>query len=151
MAEKKKTENIIAAEVKAEVATEVKKEAVNETKTEAVIEAVKETAKEATAEKPVKKTATKKSPTKKTATKTKTTGTTTKSTRIKKTAAAPVETFKVQFGGDEYDVSEIKKAVENDYKRKFNGEVKSVDFYIKPEDKAVYYVINGDFSDKIEL
>ena len=22
---------------------------------------------------------------------------------------------------------------------------------IKPEDKAVYYVINGDFSDKIEL
>ncbi|MCR5021803.1 DUF6465 family protein [Ruminococcus sp.] len=27
----------------------------------------------------------------------------------------------------------------------------TIEFYIKPEDKAVYYVINGDFSDKIEL
>ncbi|MCC3351647.1 DUF6465 family protein [Ruminococcus albus 8] len=26
-----------------------------------------------------------------------------------------------------------------------------MEFYIKPEDKAVYYVINSDFSDKIEL
>ena len=31
------------------------------------------------------------------------------------------------------------------------GKVKTIEFYIKPEDKAVYYVINGDFSDKIEL
>jgi sugar lactone lactonase YvrE len=46
---------------------------------------------------------------------------------------------------------EIKKAVEADYKSKFKGKVKTIEFYIKPEDKAVYYVINGDFSDKIEL
>lgn len=58
---------------------------------------------------------------------------------------------KVQFGGDEYDFAEIKKAVEADYKSKFKGKVKTIEFYIKPEDKAVYYVINGDFSDKIEL
>ena len=64
---------------------------------------------------------------------------------------APVETVKVQFGGDEYDFAEIKKAVEADYKSKFKGKVKTIEFYIKPEDKAVYYVINGDFSDKIEL
>nr|WP_278287623.1 DUF6465 family protein [Ruminococcus albus] len=38
-----------------------------------------------------------------------------------------------------------------DYKSKFKGKVKTIEFYIKPEDKAVYYVINGDFSDKIEL
>lgn len=77
--------------------------------------------------------------------------TTTKTTAETTRATAPVETVKVQFGGDEYDFSEIKKAVEADYKSKFKGKVKSIEFYIKPEDKAVYYVINGDFSDKIEL
>ena len=137
MPRKKKTETAPVAEVKAEVVTE----------------AVKETAAEAPAEKPAKKPAEKKAPAKKTATKAKTPvkaaekKTTAKTTR----ATAPVETVKVQFGGDEYDFAEIKKAVEADYKSKFNGKVKSIEFYIKPEDKAVYYVINGDFSDKIEL
>ncbi|MCR5110752.1 MAG: DUF6465 family protein [Ruminococcus sp.] len=94
-------------------------------------------------------------PAKKTATKTpakaaekKTTAKTTKKTTR---ATAPTETVKIQFGGDEYDFAEIKKAVEVDYKKKFKGKVKTIEFYIKPEDKAVYYVINGDFSDKIEL
>lgn len=137
MPRKKKTETAPVAEVKAEVVTE----------------AIKETAQEAPAEKPVKKPAAKKSPAKKTATKAKTPAkaaekkTTAKTTR----ATAPVETVKVQFGGDEYDFAEIKKAVEADYKSKFKGKVKTIEFYIKPEDKAVYYVINGDFSDKIEL
>ena len=139
MPRKKKTETAPVAEVKAEVVTE----------------AVKETVAEAPAEKPAKKPAAKKAPAKKTATKTpakaaekKTTAkTTAKTTR----ATAPVETVKVQFGGDEYDFAEIKKAVEADYKSKFKGKVKTIEFYIKPEDKAVYYVINGDFSDKIEL
>ena len=135
MPRKKKTETAPVAEVKAEVMTE----------------AVKETVAEAPAEKPSKKPAAKKSPAKKTATKTPAKAaekqTTAKTTR----ATAPVETVKVQFGGDEYDFAEIKKAVEADYKSKFKGKVKNVEYYIKPEDKAVYYVINGDFSDKIEL
>ena len=143
MPRKKKTETAPVAEVKAEVVTE----------------AVKETAQEAPAEKPAKKPAAKKAPAKKTATKTpakaaekKTTAKTTTKTAAKTTrATAPVETVKVQFGGDEYDFAEIKKAVEADYKSKFKGKVKTIEFYIKPEDKAVYYVINGDFSDKIEL
>ena len=143
MPRKKKTETAPVAEVKAEVVTE----------------AVKETAAEAPAEKPAKKPAAKKAPAKKTATKTpakaaekKTTAKTTTKTAAKTTrATAPVETVKVQFGGDEYDFAEIKKAVEADYKSKFKGKVKTIEFYIKPEDKAVYYVINGDFSDKIEL
>ena len=59
--------------------------------------------------------------------------------------------LKFQNGGDEYDFAEIKKAATADYKSKFKGKVKTIEFYIKPEDKAVYYVINGDFSDKIEL
>ena len=143
MPRKKKTETAPVAEVKAEVVTE----------------AVKETAAEAPAEKSAKKPAAKKAPAKKTATKTpakaaekKTTAKTTTKTAAKTTrATAPVETVKIQFGGDEYDFAEIKKAVEVDYKKKFKGKVKTIEFYIKPEDKAVYYVINGDFSDKIEL
>ena len=145
MPRKKKTETAPVAEVKAEVVTE----------------AVKETVAEAPAEKPAKKPAAKKAPAKKTATKAKTpakaaekktTAKTTTKTAAKTTrATAPVETVKVQFGGDEYDFAEIKKAVEADYKSKFKGKVKTIEFYIKPEDKAVYYVINGDFSDKIEL
>ena len=127
---KTETETAPAAEVKAEVVTEA-----------------------------VKETAAKKAPAKKTATKTpakaaekKTTAKATTKTAAKTTrATAPVETVKVQFGGDEYDFAEIKKAVEADYKSKFKGKVKTIEFYIKPEDKAVYYVINGDFSDKIEL
>ncbi len=130
MPRKKKTETAPVAEVKAEVVTE----------------AVKETAAKKA---PAKKTATKtpaKAAEKKTTTKT-ATKTATKTTR----ATAPIETVKVQFGGDEYDFAEIKKAVEADYMSKFKGKVKTIEFYIKPEDKAVYYVINGDFSDKIEL
>jgi len=132
---------------------------VTEVKAEVVTEAVKETVAGAPAEKTAKKPAVKKAPAKKTATKTsakaaekKTTAKATTKTAAKTTrATAPVETVKVQFGGDEYDFSEIKKAVEADYKSKFKGKVKTIEFYIKPEDKAVYYVINGDFSDKIEL
>lgn len=143
MPRKKKTETAPVAEVKAEVVTE----------------AVKETVAEAPAEKPAKKPAAKKAPAKKTATMTpaktaekKTTAKTATKTAAKTTrATAPVETVKVQFGGDEYDFAEIKQAVEADYKSKFKGKVKTIEFYIKPEDKAVYYVINGDFSDKIEL
>ena len=129
--------------------------AVTEVKAEVVTEVVKETVAEAPAEKTAKKPAVKKAPAKKTATKTpakaaekKTTAKTTKKTTR---ATAPTETVKIQFGGDEYDFAEIKKAVEVDYKKKFKGKVKTIEFYIKPEDKAVYYVINGDFSDKIEL
>lgn len=135
MPRKKKTETAPVAEVKAEVVTE----------------AVKETVAEAPAEKPAKKPAAKKAPAKKTATKTPEKAaekkTTAKTTRV----TTPVETVKVQFGSDEYDFAEIKKAVEADYKSKFKGKVKTIEFYIKPEEKAVYYVINGDFSDKIEL
>lgn len=92
-------------------------------KIETKIEAVKETA---PAEKPAAKT-------------------------TAKAPAAPKETVKIQFGGDEYDFAEIKKAVKADYKAKFNDKIKTVEIYIKPEDKAAYYVINSEFSDKIEL
>lgn len=120
--------------------------AVTEVKAEVVAEPVKAVA-EAPApaeDKPAKKPAVKRSTTAKKAAKTPAKTTT-------KSATAPKETVKVQFGGDEYDFAEIKKAVEADYKGKVKGKIKTVEIYIKPEDKAVYYVINSDFSDKIEL
>ena len=113
-------------------------------------EAVTETAAEVPAEKPVKKPAAKKTAAaKKPATKAQATAK--PAAKTAKAATAPKETFKIQFGADEYDFAEIKKAVEADCKSKVKGKIKTIEIYIKPEDKAVYYVVNGDFSDKIDL
>ena len=127
---------------------------ITEAKTE-VTEAVKETVAEAAApvtEKPAKKPVAKKAPANKPAAKAKTAAKSAdKDVKAAKTAAATKETVKLQFGSEEYDLAEIKKAVEADYKGKFKGRVKSVEIYVKPEDRAAYYVVNSDFSDKIEL
>ena len=134
MPPKKKTETAPVAEVTAPVAAET----------------VTEAAAEAPAEKPLKKPAAKKaSAAKKPATKAK--ATEKPAAKTAKAATAPKETVKVQFGDEEYDFADIKKAVEADYKSKVKGRIKAVEIYIKPEDKAVYYVVNGDFSDKIDL
>ena len=134
MPRRKKNEAAPVAEVKAPVAAET----------------VTETAEEATAKKPVKKPAAKKNAAaKKPATKAKATAK--PAAKTAKAATAPKETVKIQFGANEYDFAEIRKAVEADYKSKVKGRIKTVEIYIKPEDKAVYYVVNGDFSDKIDL
>lgn len=156
MPRKKKNETITAAvvEAKSETAEDVKESVVeSSTKAESVTEAVKETVSETLAEKSVKKPVAKKTPAKKIAAKTKTPSKTVekKTTANTTKAAVPVETVKLQFGSDEYDLAEIKKAVEADYKGKFKGRVITVEIYVKPEDKAAYYVVNSDFSDKIEL
>ncbi len=122
----------------AEVVTEV---AAEET-AKPVVEAPAEKAAEKPAEKPAKKAAEKKAPAKKAPA---------KEPAVKAKAAAPKETVKLQFCGEEYDLAAVKSAVEADYKSKFNGKVKTVEIYIKPEDKAVYYVVNSEFSDKVGL
>jgi hypothetical protein len=122
MPRRKKTETATAAKVTAAV----------------VAETVMDSVTEAPAEKPVMKPAAKKAAA-------------AKKPAAKTAKAAPKETVKIQFGADEYDYAEIKKAVEADYKSKVKGRIKAVEIYIKPEDKAVYYVVNGDFSDKIDL
>ena len=121
MPRRKKTETAPVAEVTAPVAAET----------------VIETAAEAPAEKPVKKPAAKKtSAAKKPTTKEKATAK--PAAKTAKAATAPKETVKIQFGADEYDFAEVKKAVEADYKSKVKGRIKNVEIYIKPEDKAVY-------------
>lgn len=113
-----------------------KKTAAPEVKDVKVAEEVKKPVADVAAEKPAKKTAAKKPAAKKTAA---------------KPAATPKQTVKIQFGGDEYDITDIQKTVEADIKGKFKGKIKTVEAYIKLEDKAVYYVVNSDFSDKVAL
>lgn len=107
-----------------------------EVKTEVVAEAVKKPEVEVVTEKPAEKPA-KKAAAKKPA--------------APRAKAEPKHVVKVQFRGEEYDLDAIKTAVDADLKSKVKGRIKTVEIYVKPEDKAVYYVVNSDFSDKVEL
>lgn len=73
--------------------------------------------------------------------------------RKAKTAAKAESTpvMKIQFGGDEFDVDAIKQAVEADRKANVKGRVKTLEIYVKPEERAVYYVVNSDGGHKINL
>ena len=68
--------------------------------------------------------------------------------------AEPVKVAVVQVGGREFDIAEITErayaAYKADHKRKA---VKEFKVYVKPEDNAAYYTVNGEGSDdfKIEL
>ncbi|MBP5606615.1 MAG: hypothetical protein J6X60_13915 [Ruminiclostridium sp.] len=122
----KKAETM-AVEVKAPAKAEPKKE----TK--------KPTAKKAAPAKtaPVKKEAAKASPAKE---------------ETKKAAPAKpakiVTTSVLQVAGDEFDFDKVVKAVEG-LKKKNAG--KNLEIYIKPEDRAIYYVVNGKGGKKIDL
>ena len=79
---------------------------------------------------------------------------TAKKETAKKTAAketAKKSSFILQFGGVDYDIEQIKKSVDDAVKASKKRNVKTVDIYVKPEDKAVYYVINGKDGSKIDL
>lgn len=107
----------------AEVKETVKAAEVKETKTPAVKEEVKETAKKA----PAKKAPAKKAPA--------------KTTTAKKEVVT--ETY-IQYAGQETLTSEILAKVKAAYVAEGHKEsaIKSVKLYVKPEDSAVYYVIN---------
>lgn len=114
-----------------------------ETSAEAVkgADAVKTTTKST-----AKTTAEKKTTAKKTADK----ATTAKKTTTKK-AASKKETFIVQFRGREVSKETIEHRFQDVWTKDFGrkiGEVKSVAFYVKPEDSAVYFVVNGEEEDR---
>ena len=82
----------------------------------------------------------------------------TKTTAAKKeTAAAPKKTaakkvncdIHVQFAGKSYSQEELMKMAKDvwryDLKQKV-GDLKSVELYVKPEESAVYYVMNQEFT-----
>lgn len=59
--------------------------------------------------------------------------------------------MKLQFCGMEFDLEEIRKAVEADCKAENYAPITSLEIYVKPGDKAAYYVANKTIADKIEL
>lgn len=59
--------------------------------------------------------------------------------------------MKLQFYGMEFDLEEIRKTVEADCKAKNHVPITSLTIYVKPEDKAAYYVANNTITDKIAL
>ena len=120
-----------AAPVSNSVVTEVKAAEVKaETKTEAP------KAEEKKAEEPKKETA-KKAP-------------------AKRSTAKDIKTsVVVQFAGKEVTEKDLIAAVKKAYTKKGNkvGDIKTIEIYVKPEESAAYYVVNGIGADdyKIEL
>ena len=139
-AEKKETAAAKAIETKKDTTKKLETKAAVLVDTPEVQAAKKVAAKaEDTAEKAVKTV--KKAAAKKTATKT--------------TKKADLKTeFFLQFSGKEYTEKEILKKVKDvwtkDLKNKV-GDMKDVKIYLKPEESAAYYVVNGDTTGKIDL
>lgn len=75
-------------------------------------------------------------------------------TTAKKAAAAvkKVEDVFVQYGEKEVKVAEVVDQAKAAFKEA-NGRkaIKTVQVYVKPEENAAYYVINSEFTGKIDL
>lgn len=127
-----KTEAPVKAEKPAEKTVEKKAEAKTEVKAE----------KPAKAE-PAKKTAAKKEPAKRTAAK----------KTVKAEKPAVTQNIYVQFAGNEFLTADLVAKVTESWVALGHraSSIKSLDLYIKPEDMAAYYVINGKESGKIAL
>ena len=137
MAKKNNPHNAIAAAAKKMITAPVSNntvEAEAAVKAEAKAEAPKAEAKKA--EEPKKETA-KKAP-------------------AKRPAAKDIKTsVVVQFAGKEVAEKDLIAAVKKAYTKKGNkvGDIKTIEIYVKPEESAAYYVVNGVGADdyKIEL
>lgn len=81
---------------------------------------------------------------------------TVKKTPAKRTTAKDIKTsVVVQFAGKEVAEKDLIAAVKKAYTKKGNkvGDIKTIEIYVKPEESAAYYVVNGVGADdyKIEL
>lgn len=134
----------VKAPVKAEVKTEIKTETTvpkaEEVKAEVKAE-VKEEAKKAPAKKePAKKEPAKKAPAK-------------KATPVKAAKAEIKTALYVQFAGNEVTEADIIDKVKAAYVAEGHKEsaIKEINLYVKPEEYAVYYVINDKAIGKVNL
>ena len=80
----------------------------------------------------------------------------TKKAPAKRTTAKDIKTsVVVQFAGKEVTEKDLIAAVKKAYTKKGNkvGDIKTIEIYVKPEENAAYYVVNGVGADdyKIEL
>ena len=142
---KKAAETAVASDpVKTEAPVKAEKPAEKtvDKKAEAKAEAAAKAEKPAKAE-PAKKTAAKKEPAKKTAAK----------KTVKAEKPAVIQNIYVQFAGNEFLTSDLVAKVTENWVALGHraSSIKSLDLYVKPEDMAAYYVINGKESGKIAL
>ena len=156
MAETKKTVNVTAAaKAVAAKAADTKTEDIKTTPAASAAEVKKEEPKKTTKKATAKKTTAKKAPAKKAAAAKKTTTkTTTKAAKTPAKKAAVKETLHVQFAGKSYTTDELVKIAKDVWKydlKQKAGDFKSVELYVKPEENAVYYVINGDVTGKFDI
>ena len=100
----------------------------------------------------------KKAPAKKTAPVKKETTTVRKTAAKKSAAKAEVkESVFVQFAGAEYSLDDVKANVKKAWMAetgKKESDIKDIQIYVKPEEHAAYYVVNGEFVEggrKVEL
>lgn len=76
---------------------------------------------------------------------------------VRKTAAAKAELkteIFLQFSGKEYSEAEILKKVKDIWTKELKnkvGDMKKVELYLKPEESAAYYVVNGDTTGRVDL
>ena len=142
MALKKQIKETKAAEVKATAETkEEVKTAVKaaEDKVSEKVEEVKETAKKEAQPKEVTKEVKKAAP---------------KTTAKKSAAKKEIKTEVVlQYGEKEVNTKDMIASVKKDWTKQKHkiSEIKSIELYVKPEDYAVYYVINGEHTGKVWL
>ena len=172
---RRKTSNVHTTKATTTAAQKVEAtKAVVEEKTVEVKEAVKETAKE-TAEKAVEKAAetvektaeAAKTTAKKTATKAKA-ATTKKATAAKKTVKAKADAVKtetkkrvtrkptkkivLQYLGKEFDEAELTERAIAQFNSVEGGvAVKTITMYLKPEEDAAYYVINDQYTGRVDF
>lgn len=72
--------------------------------------------------------------------------------KTKRAAAAKKTEVYLQYDAKEVDVDAIVAAAKADFKaEKGRVAVKTCQVYLKPQEGAAYFVINGDFSGKIDL
>ena len=100
----------------------------------------------------------KKAPAKKTAPVKKETTTVRKTAAKKSAAKAEVkESVFVQFAGAEYSLDDVKANVKKAWMAetgKEESDIKDIQIYVKPEEHAAYYVVNGEYVEegrKVEL
>ena len=101
------------------------------TKKETAVKAAPKTGKKAADKKP----AAKKAPAKKAAAK----------TEVKK------ENVVLQFAGKEIEIDSVVASAKADFKASNKGCVRSINVYVKPEEDAAYYVVNGKTTGKVSL
>ena len=79
---------------------------------------------------------------------------TAKKTPAKRTTAKDIKTsVVVQFAGKEVAEKDLIAAVKKAYTKKGNkvGDIKTIEIYVKPEESAAYYVVNGEASDDFKV